>query len=315
VCAEVGGRRGLPSRMSSTCSILCTGSFQGDCKLVCLHEEQRRFLVAAARYNSVSHSFGNERLKLAHTFRPNTLLIVRSSVQEPAGGVAAVKSQMATPAVGEEPMADGFTAEMGEEEEDEEHDEMEIGVQNGGEYLLKKKKAATVAAEEEKVIKAEKKGGLLGQLQTLATWFSVWPQIPNKEDFVYVPREPSGNPITWEGWGTSLCWWANFVGGLPKGDSNYVLDLLFDPSKGLGLTIVRYNIGGGADLSFDTNLRPFGDIPGFKPRGPNAAYDWSADKQQRDVLFGARDRGANVFEAFSNSPPSWMTLSGSVTGA
>jgi hypothetical protein len=94
-----------------------------------------------------------------------------------------------------------------------------------------------------------------------------------------------------------------------------VLDLLFDPSKGLGLTIVRYNRGGGADLSFDTNLRPFGDIPGIKPRGPNAAYDWSADKQQRDVLFGARDRGANVFEAFSNSPPSWMTLSGSVTGA
>ncbi len=166
--------------MSSTCSILCTGSFQGDCKLVCLHDQQQRFLVAAARYNSVSHSCGNERLKLAHTFRPNTLLIVRSSVQEPAGGVAAVKSQMATPAVGEEPMADGFTAEMGQEEEDEEHDEMEIGVQNGGEYLLKKKKAATVAAEEEKVIKAEKKGGLLGQLQTLATWFSVWPQIPNK---------------------------------------------------------------------------------------------------------------------------------------
>lgn len=94
-----------------------------------------------------------------------------------------------------------------------------------------------------------------------------------------------------------------------------MLDLLFDPSKGLGLTIVRYNIGGGADLSFDTNLRPFGDIPGIKPRGPNAAYDWSADKQQRDVLFGARDRGANVFEAFSNSPPSWMSISGSVTGA
>jgi hypothetical protein len=87
---------------------------------------------------------------------------------------------MATPAVGEEPMADRLTAEMGEEEEDEEQDEMEIGVQNGGEDLLKKKKAATMAAEEEKVIKVEKKGGLLGQLQTLATWFSVWPQIPNK---------------------------------------------------------------------------------------------------------------------------------------
>ena len=79
------------------------------------------------------------------------------------------------------------------------------------------------------------------------------------------------------------------------------------------MNIVRYNIGGGADLTFDTNLRPFGDIPGFKS-GPDAPYDWSADKRQRDVLFAARERGANIFEAFNNSPPCWMTLSGSVTG-
>lgn len=107
--------------------------------------------------------------------------------------------------------------------------------------------------------------------------------------------------------------WANFVGGLPKDDFDYVVDLLFNPKKGLGMNIVRYNIGGGADLTFDTNLRPFGDIPGFKS-GPDAPYDWSADKRQRDVLFAARERGANIFEAFNNSPPCWMTLSGSVTG-
>lgn len=107
--------------------------------------------------------------------------------------------------------------------------------------------------------------------------------------------------------------WANFVGGLPKDDFDYVVDLLFDPKKGLGMNIVRYNIGGGADLTFDTNLRPFGDIPGFKS-GPDAPYDWSVDKRQRDVLFAARERGANIFEAFNNSPPCWMTLSGSVTG-
>lgn len=107
--------------------------------------------------------------------------------------------------------------------------------------------------------------------------------------------------------------WANFVGGLPKDDFDYVVDLLFDPKKGLGMNIVRYNIGGGADLTFDTNLRPFGDIPGFKS-GPDAPYDWSVDKRQRDVLFAARERGANIFEAFNNSPPCWMTFSGSVTG-
>jgi hypothetical protein len=111
----------------------------------------------------------------------------------------------------------------------------------------------------------------------------------------------------------NVCRWANFVGGLPKEDFDYVVDLLFDPRKGLGMNIVRYNIGGGADLTFDTNLRPFGDVPGFKS-GPNEPYDWTADKRQRAVLFAARDKGANVFEAFNNSPPHWMTLSGSVTG-
>ena len=47
-----------------------------------------------------------------------------------------------------------------------------------------------------------------------------------------------------EGWGTSLCWFANVVGGYPDAQRSYLADLLFDPQKGLGLQICRYNIGG-----------------------------------------------------------------------
>lgn len=47
-----------------------------------------------------------------------------------------------------------------------------------------------------------------------------------------------------EGWGTSLCWFANVAGGYPDPQRNYLADLLFDPQKGLGLQICRYNIGG-----------------------------------------------------------------------
>ena len=47
-----------------------------------------------------------------------------------------------------------------------------------------------------------------------------------------------------EGWGTSLCWFANVVGGYPDAQRSYLADLLFDPKKGLGLQICRYNIGG-----------------------------------------------------------------------
>lgn len=103
------------------------------------------------------------------------------------------------------------------------------------------------------------------------------------------------------------------MGGLPGIDTEYVVDLIFDQSKGLGFNIARYNIGGGADLKFDTNMRPFADLPGFKASA-DVDYDWSADKRQRQVLLGAKARGANLFEAFSNSPPPWMTQSGSVTG-
>lgn len=41
--------------------------------------------------------------------------------------------------------------------------------------------------------------------------------------------------------------------------------------------------------------------------GPNGEVDWEVDAGQRWVLLAARERGACIFEAFSNSPPYWMT--------
>ncbi|CAI7883275.1 unnamed protein product [Closterium sp. NIES-54] len=124
---------------------------------------------------------------------------------------------------------------------------------------------------------------------------------------------------TWRGWGTSLAWFANYVGGLPQQQLTAILDLIFDPINGLGLNIVRYNIGGGHNNTlspqFNQSLEAhWRGIPGYKPTrdGP---YNWSADERQRNVLLGAKERGANVFEAFSNSPPWWMTKSGDVAGA
>lgn len=118
-----------------------------------------------------------------------------------------------------------------------------------------------------------------------------------------------------EGWGTSLVWWANVLGQWSDQTKlNEVMDLIFDSEKGLGLNIVRYNIGGGEDPNIEKNtLRPGGDVPGFQPQ--KGEWDWDADAGQRNVLLGALERRANIAEAFSNSPPYWMTVSGSVTGA
>ena len=48
--------------------------------------------------------------------------------------------------------------------------------------------------------------------------------------------------------------------------------------------------------------------------GPSGEWDWGADAGQVWVLLAARVRGARVFEAFSNSPPFWMTVSGRASG-
>lgn len=127
-----------------------------------------------------------------------------------------------------------------------------------------------------------------------------------------VAVDPSATLQTLEGWGTSLAWWANVIGGWPDTHRNELADLIFDPSRGLGLTIARYNIGGGDNPSHH-HLRHGGAVPGFKASA-SADYDWSADANQRWVLHAAQARGANLFEAFSNSPPYWMTVSGCAAG-
>jgi autotransporter-associated beta strand protein len=112
----------------------------------------------------------------------------------------------------------------------------------------------------------------------------------------------------YEGWGTSLCWWANVVGGYSN-RTDYI-SLAFTTLK---LNIVRYNIGGGENPGIPDTLQYRARIPGFEPT--NGVWNWNVDANQRWVLKQAVALGANHVEAFANSPPWWMTVSGSVTGA
>lgn len=47
-----------------------------------------------------------------------------------------------------------------------------------------------------------------------------------------------------EGWGTSLCWWANRL-GYDATMTQKAATAFFDKEAGLGLNIGRYNVGGG----------------------------------------------------------------------
>ncbi len=111
-----------------------------------------------------------------------------------------------------------------------------------------------------------------------------------------------------EGWGTSLCWWANVLGNATNREA--YADLAF---KKLQLNIVRYNIGGGENPGISNAMELRARMPGFQPRP--GVWDWNADANQRWFLRAAVARGVNRVEAFANSPPFWMTVSGSVTGA
>lgn len=111
-----------------------------------------------------------------------------------------------------------------------------------------------------------------------------------------------------QGWGVSLCWWANVVGGYSNRDE--YADMIFNTLK---LNIVRYNIGGGENPDGPNTIQFRAAVPGFEPK-PDV-WNWDADRNQRWMLKAALKRGVNRVEVFANSPPCWMTVSGSVTGA
>lgn len=153
--------------------------------------------------------------------------------------------------------------------------------------------------------------------------------VHTEEPVVSVALRPdlSRAGTVFEGWGTALAWFANVTGGWPDADRERLADLLYGP-EGLGWTIARYNIGGGDRPETKPYLRPGAAVPGFWRQPSNATgtdwwkpddaamWDWSADANQRWWLDAIKTRvRAPIFEAFSNSPPWFMTVSGKVSGA
>ncbi len=136
--------------------------------------------------------------------------------------------------------------------------------------------------------------------------------------------DPSRQGVACEGWGVSLCWWAAQCGKWPEEQLDSLIDWLVSP-EGLNYSVFRYNIGGGDDHEWrNCDQHHFGmvggkglraEMEGFKD-GRDGDYDWERDGAQRRILLMIhRKRPDAVFEAFSNSAPWWMTVSGCVAGA
>ena len=65
-----------------------------------------------------------------------------------------------------------------------------------------------------------------------------------------------------EGFGTSFCWWPNRL-GYSDVLAEKAATAFYDKNKGLGLTIIRYNIGGGDDPSHNHITRTDSNVPGY----------------------------------------------------
>lgn len=131
--------------------------------------------------------------------------------------------------------------------------------------------------------------------------------------------DPSATGPKWVGWGTSIAWWGNYVGEWSDDPMfDQIMDDMFGevdgPNGGLGLTIVRYNIGAGQNPSFPDDYMVVGRLmPSYKSSA-TAPYDFGADINQQKVLMGALERDVTHVEINANSPPWWMTISQDSSG-
>jgi len=162
---------------------------------------------------------------------------------------------------------------------------------------------------------------------------------PARADYTTIVN-PGTNWGTWQGWGCSLAWWANQFGtNTNMADVVYTLNnpITFNsnagsyPLPGLGLNVVRYNVGGTSTSPITvggttytpnnpSSLPPFRMIQNYwldwgSSNPSSSSWDWTRDANQRSMMQLAKARGANIFQLFSNTPPWWMCYNSSTAGS
>lgn len=147
------------------------------------------------------------------------------------------------------------------------------------------------------------------------------PYEPLKTDTLSYAVCPEAQRQTIEGWGVSLCWWANMCGKWSDDKIDQIVNWMTSPT-GLNWNVFRYNIGGGDDPNW-TNCNAHhnangkgirAEMEGFQDER-NGEYHWDRDAAQRKIMLKILEQRPDaIFEAFSNSAPWWMTVSGCCGG-
>ncbi|HWT74976.1 MAG TPA: glycoside hydrolase [Mobilitalea sp.] len=141
-------------------------------------------------------------------------------------------------------------------------------------------------------------------------------QEASVSDAIKLTLDSSVKYQTIESFGTSGCWWSQYVGGWDneyKDTGHSVRDeiamLLFDKDYGIGLTSYRYNIGAGsADSGNGTYWDPHRRTQSFETAP--GVYDWSKDANAVWFMKKAVELGASEVVMFCNSPLERLTING-----
>ena len=112
--------------------------------------------------------------------------------------------------------------------------------------------------------------------------------------------DPGKKYQVFEGWGTSLCWWAVKAGAWSEANRSSLIGAIADPDTGLGYTIFRYNIGGGDQPGHDhlTKGDGGGKVPGENWAAPDS---WLAEiDERRAYVKAAAERVGAIFVPFQS---------------
>jgi glucuronoarabinoxylan endo-1,4-beta-xylanase len=94
----------------------------------------------------------------------------------------------------------------------------------------------------------------------------------------------------------------------PEPQRTEILDILFSPSKGAGLSIERNFVGDGGSWGSKTN----GPSPSIEPQ--EGVWNWTGDEDEIWIMREAGKRGCTRYMSTVWSPPAWMKTNNNVIG-
>jgi O-glycosyl hydrolase len=108
-----------------------------------------------------------------------------------------------------------------------------------------------------------------------------------------------------DNFGASDAWTMQKIGVWSEASKNKIADLLFSTNSGIGLSLWRFNIGGGINPNIRNKWRTAETFEVSEGK-----YDWARQSNELWFAHAARDRDVPYLLGFVNSPPGRLTKNG-----